>query len=158
MEKILAGSGLAYFWPVGPGLASALISGTWPCDVTPVGKKPAGNLFRPLVPVPNWREVKMYMGWLKKAPEHDLPEAPALSSAAIPGSAAVPVHGPPRGYLHPWSGSHHVDVLEIAKDVRSLRRIGDVHTNCNRLGRGRPDSSPDAAPEPEQGPKLMPSR
>ena len=31
-------------------------------------------------------------------------------------------------------------------------------TNCNRLGRGRPGSSQAAAPDPEEEPKLMPSR
>ena len=47
-ETILTGWCLAYFWPAGPGLASALISGTRPCNGTPAGKKMAGNMFRPI--------------------------------------------------------------------------------------------------------------
>ena len=42
----------AFFWPLGPALASASVAGAWPCDVTSAARQAPHTSVHPLFPTP----------------------------------------------------------------------------------------------------------
>ena len=126
---VLSRDGRAFFWPVGPALADAIVCGAWPVDVSPVTRRPSGT-WSPTLPLPNPRQKQAYLQWLAGAPEHALPtfrgdtHAHAVIADGEYGVIGVAqVRLPSRGYVHACAGDHHVGVLDASRDCRSLRNL-----------------------------------